>query len=182
MENADTANLDQVRDILFGSQTREFNQSLARLDERLSNDIASSRKDAKNRTDSLELYVKNEVQALIERLNDERDKREQSVNELTKQIREFGKETKGAIAALDKRLNKLDEKASKSERTLRQQILDEVTSLRDDLEAKHEDHRGALEREAAMLKDVKVDRLALSDLFNEIALRLAEQQEGPTDQ
>jgi len=172
MESIDGGNLDQVRDILFGAQLRDFEQGLSRLDERLTKELNGLKQDAKNRTDSLELYVKNEIQSLIDRSGAEQQESKQAAAELAKQIKELGKELKADVAALDKKLSKLDDKLTKSERTTRQHILDEAKSLRDSLVSKYEEQSNALQREAQQLREAKVDRAALSDLLKEMSLRI----------
>src|SRR5262245_23334945 len=49
--------LDKVREILFGAQAHEFEKRLARLDERISKELASFRDDTRKRLDSLEHYL-----------------------------------------------------------------------------------------------------------------------------
>jgi len=174
----DPANLDQVRDILFGSQAREFNDNLARLEERFSKASAAAEKETANRIDSLELYVKHELAALVDRLNLEQAKRDQATKELGKQIKTLGREMRGAMAKLDQRLEKLDATLSKSERSLRQHVLDEAKNLRQNLAAKHAEQSQALERQVGLLRDVKVDRAALKDLFSELAVRITDGPES----
>lgn len=172
MSTVDGGSLDQVRDILFGAQSREFNEAIGRLDEKLSRDIAALKGDTKSQSESFELYVKNELQSLSDRIDNEQAQRKQSVTEINKQIRDLGKELNASIASLDKRLGKLDEKMDKSDRTLRGHILDEAKSIRAELESKYEAQASALASEAEALRESKTDRGALADLLKEMAVRL----------
>ena len=54
--------LDKVRDILFGSQSREYEKRFARLEERLIKEAADLRVDLKKRFDTLEIYIKKEIE------------------------------------------------------------------------------------------------------------------------
>src|SRR6516165_489888 len=65
------ANVDKIRDILFGSNMREYEKRFARLEERLTKSSDALRDDLKKRFDSLESYVKNELEAIATRLKAE---------------------------------------------------------------------------------------------------------------
>ncbi len=73
------ANLDKVRDILFGSQLREVERRFARLEERLVKDTNSLKDDVKKRLDALELYVRNETESLTGQIKSEHEDRVDSV-------------------------------------------------------------------------------------------------------
>ena len=64
---ADTS-LDQIRDLLFGAVVRDTDKKLARLEERLLKEQEDLKEDARHRFESLELFVKQEMESLAERL------------------------------------------------------------------------------------------------------------------
>lgn len=175
VEGVDTGNLDQVRDILFGSHVRDLNGALERVEDRLGKDIQGLRTDGKNRADSLELYVKNELESLVDRINGEQQERARAMQDRQRELKETASELKEMLAALEGRLVKLDEKMVKAERALRQHILDEAKNLREDLQSKAEQQTEALEHQAQTLREAKADRSALGDLFREMAMRITEQ-------
>jgi hypothetical protein len=70
--------LEKVRDILFGSQSREYEKRFARLEERLLKEAADLRADLKKRFDTLEIYIKKEVESLMTQMKAEREERTQS--------------------------------------------------------------------------------------------------------
>jgi hypothetical protein len=51
------ANVDKIRDILFGSQMRDYDKRFGRLEERLAKAADALREDLKKRFDSLESFV-----------------------------------------------------------------------------------------------------------------------------
>ena len=56
----------KIRDILFGAQARDYERKFATLEEQLLKESADLRNDLKRRFDSLELYIKKEVEAITE--------------------------------------------------------------------------------------------------------------------
>jgi hypothetical protein len=61
-----SGNLDKIREILFGTQMREYEKQITRLEERLVKECSSLRDDTRKRLDSLETYIKQEVESLTE--------------------------------------------------------------------------------------------------------------------
>ena len=161
------SNLGQVRELLFGNQIRDIDHRFARMEERLAKEVASLKSDVKTRQDSMELFVRNELEALSEAIQEEQSERTQALKEVSKEL------TKTANA-LEKKLTKLDEKLKKTERTMSQHILDQVNGLREELQEKAAQLEATIEREAGILDDSKTDRAALGALLQEMALRLTD--------
>jgi DNA-binding ferritin-like protein len=157
--------LDKVRDILFGSQSREYEKRFARLEERLLKESADLREDLKRRFDTLELYIKKEVESLAARLKTEQDERAESARGLSAELNETAR-------GFEKKTGQLGEHLTASERELRQQILEQSKNLSDEIRQKHESVTTSLERATSELRDEKTDRAALASLFMEVAMRL----------
>jgi len=157
--------LDKVRDILFGSQAREYEKRFARLEERLIKEAADLREDLKNRFDGLELYVKKEVEALIAKLKAEHDERTESHEGISNELKDTSR-------AFERKTTQLDEQLSDNARGLREQILDQSKTISDEIRKKHEAMSAGVERATAELRDEKTDRAALAALFMEMAMRL----------
>lgn len=158
-------NIDKIRDILFGVQMRDYEKRFARLEERLIKEAADLRDETRKRFDALELYIKQEFEALTERVTVEQNTRGEAVETLSLGITDTAR-------AFEKRTAQMDEQSSKSQRELRQQILDQSKSLNDEIRQKYEELTAALQREAAELRTDKTDRSALAALFTEVAMRL----------
>jgi DNA anti-recombination protein RmuC len=158
-------NIDKIRDILFGVQMRDYEKRFARLEERLIKEAADLRDETRKRFDALELYIKQEFESLTERLTIEQNTRGEAVETLSLGITDTAR-------AFEKRTAQMDEQSSKSQRELRQQILDQSKSLNDEIRQKYEELTAALQREAAELRTDKTDRSALAALFTEVAMRL----------
>jgi uncharacterized protein YoxC len=82
------ASIDKVRDILFGVQMRDYDKRFARLEERLLKETSDLKEDVKKRLAALEQYVKQEVDALGDRLSTEHDGRTDDVKDLGQQLLE----------------------------------------------------------------------------------------------
>lgn len=76
-------NLDKIRDILFGTQMREYERRFNRMEERLIKEFAESRDDTKKRLDSLETYVRQEVESLNEAVKKQQLAQDQAIREVT---------------------------------------------------------------------------------------------------
>lgn len=158
-------NIDKIREILFGIQMRDYEKRFARLEERLLKESSDLREETKKRFDSLELYIKHEMEALTERLTAEQNARTESLEHLSQGV-------KDTFRAFDKRAAGMDEQSAKSQRELRQQILEQSKNLSDEIRQKHGELLAALDREATELRTDKTDRSALAALFTELAMRL----------
>jgi DNA repair exonuclease SbcCD ATPase subunit len=157
--------LDKVRDILFGSQAREYEKRFARLEERLLKEAADLREELKKRFDTLEAYTRKEVESLAARLKTEHEQRTESAKEISRELKETSR-------TLEKKTGQLDDQLITSQRELRQQILEQSKSISAEIRQKHEAMTAALERATAELRDEKTDRAALASLFMEVAMRL----------
>ena len=168
-------NIDKIRDILFGVQMRDYEKRFARLEERLMKESSDLRDETRKRFDSLELYIKQEMEALVERVTAEQNTRSESFEQLSQGIKE-------TTRAFEKRAAQMDEQTARGQRELRQQLLDQSKSLSDEIRQKHQEMLQTLEREATELRTDKTDRAALAGLFTEVAMRLTNDFKIPGDE
>lgn len=161
------SNVDKIRDIIFGSQMRDYEQRFGRLEERLLKESRELRDEMKRRFDALETYVKQEIETQTKQLRDERRERTDADGELTDELR-------STKTALERRLGRLQEELEESESTLRQTILDQAKTMTDDLQQQSAALTKTLDQAVAELRDSKTDRAALAALLQEMALRLTD--------
>jgi hypothetical protein len=164
-ESAGGANLDKVRDILFGNQIRDIERRFARLEERLVKETNDVKADVKSRLDALERYVRDETESLVGQIKAEHEDRVGANASLSRELKDTG-------AALERRLSSLDDQSSKRQRELRQQMLEQHQRLSDDLRQKVDEVLAALARETGELRSDKADRATLAALLTEMAMRL----------
>lgn len=163
--NAESGNVDKIREILFGGQMRDYDKRFARLEERLLKESAELREGSRRSIEALETFVKSEFAALANRLQMEQQSREGSVQGVSRELQE-------AIKSVDSKLTQFQNQTTDTQRDLRQLLLDQSKSLNDEIRRKHDDVSATLERELAELNHEKTDRASLSALFTELALRL----------
>jgi uncharacterized protein YukE len=161
----EAANVDKIRDIIFGSQMRDYEKRFSRLDERLTADAQALREDTKKRLDTLEAFVQKEIDALSQRLKAEKAERVEALKELKGESRDAAK-------AAEKRLSQIDDQLAKEAAALRGQLLEQSKQQTTQIEAKYRALSDLLDRETQALRSDKADREALADLFTEMAMRL----------
>jgi DNA repair exonuclease SbcCD ATPase subunit len=162
---AESASLDKIRDILFGPQSRDYDKRFIRLEERLLKEAAELREDLGKRYDTLESYIKREMEALSERLKTEQQERADAGRKLAGELQELRD-------SVDKKTAQLAEQASFNQRELREQILERFRTLSDELQQKSRELSASLERYMRELRTDKADRTMLAALFTEVAMRL----------
>lgn len=161
-------NVDKIRDILFGSQMRDYEKRFTRLEERMVKASEALRDEVKKRFDTLEAYVGQELEALGQRLKSEKAERGEALKELTRETRDTSK-------AQDKRMSQLDEQLAEAQSELRARLLEQSKALTGAIQKSHTEMEAALESEAATLRLEKTDRAMLADLFTELSLRLKDE-------
>ena len=159
------ASIDKVRDILFGNQVREFERKFARLEERIIKETNDLKEDVRSRVEALEQYTKREMETLSEHLKADHDDRVESDAALSREL-------KDTAASLARRVTTVDEQLGKSQRELRQQILEQNQRLSDDIRKKIDEVLATLAHEAQTLRSDKADRATLAALLTEMAMRL----------
>jgi len=160
-----SGNIDQIRDILFGNQVREYDKRFTDLEDRLGKKLLDLRTETTKRFESLENYMKSQFDALAEQMHEEKEERVAGDKHLDKDLKE-------AVAALEKKLAKASEQQVKNEKEFRQQLLDLSKTLREELRQNVEDLAAMVQRHVENLRNAKTDRAALAALFMDLAMQL----------
>jgi len=153
--------IEKVREILFGSQVRDFEKRFSVLEDRLRKEVSALTAEISKRFDSLENYVKKEVASLGEQLKTEQNIRTKSVKELSRRL-----------DSTDKDLAELDDKSTAAQRDLRQQILEQSKTLRDEGRKQHKELSTALDKATGQLRIDKTNRSDLAALLVDMAMSL----------
>ena len=159
--------VDKIRDILFGSQMKEYDKKFSRLEELLLKKVSNIRDETVKRVDSLELFIKKEVESLDRRLRTEKADRSEKEKEFSGGLEEIAK-------SLEKKIAQLSEFTGRGEKELRQQILEQSKTLRDEIRQMSEEMAISLERAVEELRNDKIDNTTLSNLLTEMAMRLGD--------
>jgi hypothetical protein len=161
-------NIDKIRDILFGSNMRDYEQRFARLEEALKKESSDLRETTRRHLEALESFVHRELAALEVRLNNERDARSESHMRLASDL-------SNASSSIFRKIGEMENHEAQAKREIRNDVLQQSKELSDAIRAKGEELIALLERRALELQHAKTDRAALAGLFNEVALRLTDQ-------
>jgi hypothetical protein len=166
--DAGAGNIDKIRDILFGSNMRDYEQRFARLEEALKKESADLRDTTRRHLESLEAFVHKELAALEGRLNVERDERSESNSRLAADL-------SITSTSIFKKIGEMENHEAQAKREIRNDLLQQSKELTDAIRDKGEELIALLERRSQELQHAKTDRAALAGLFNEVALRLTDQ-------
>jgi uncharacterized protein YicC (UPF0701 family) len=161
----ESAKVDRIRDILFGSQMRDYDGRFQRLDERLAREASEMRADVQKRIDALEAFFKGETESLRNRLSSEQSERAQHVEKLARDLSETAR-------ALDAKINSLGEQSGRELQDLRQQLLSQANALTAEIREKHEHMQAGLARESEQIRSAMTGRESLAEMLSEVALRL----------
>ena len=161
----ETGKVDRIRDILFGSQMRDYDGRFQHLDERLTREAAEARADTQKRLEALETFIKGALESLTNRLNTEQFARGTAVEKLAHDLGETAK-------ALELATKNLGEHTDREIHSLREQLLAQSKALSDEIREKHGQVKADLEREAEHIRGAMTGRESLAEMLSEVALRL----------
>jgi len=168
-DDLSAANLDQVRNILFGDQARDNKKRFAQLEARMSKEITSIRSDLVKRIEGLERNVSKDHEALSKRLHDEIVERSDSNKVLSKQLAD-------AVKGIESKLAQLQETGAKSARDLRSHLDKQLEELVTRFDERYEELSAEVDAELEDLDEKKVAKEDLSSLFADAALRLVDKK------
>lgn len=167
----DGGNVDKIRDILFGSQMRDYDRRFASTEERLGRESTNLREDLGRRMLATEQYLRAELEALAASLRSEEHERLQGVREAMDALATLNRE-------LSDRISALAEQTAHHQRELRAQLQEAQRSSGEEVARRYDEVSEALRREAFDLRSAKADRTALAAMFAEFAQRLAGGPDG----
>jgi len=165
-------NVDQIRDILFGGQMRDYERRFEELEERLKRDAERMRAEMSKRFDGVEAMLKDysdRSSSLHKRLETEL---KNSVENLSSGQEKLGK-------ALRAEAFETDEKNEAQLSVLRDRLHKLANETADSMRQTQDQLSATIERVGANLRDEKVARDELAGFFSEMALRLTRQFELP---
>lgn len=165
-------NVDKIRDILFGSQMRDYDGRFARLEESLRKESSDLRESTKKRLDALESFVKKELESLEARLKSERQERTESHEQVSGDL-------KSTAAALGRKIAEVENQNGQAHREVRKDLLEQSKNLSEEIQTKVDELTSLLDRRVQELRKDKTDRAALAGLLTEVAMRLNEEFQIP---
>ena len=170
------AAMDQVRDLLFGSQIKEMDTRLVRQEERFTRALEDSRSAMKNRIESLENFMKSEVAAILARIKEEQAERTDEFKaeqrERNQALAQLTKELGTTSETFERKLAKITATLDTTERELRTLLLSESGSLAEKMEQRYQESLNVLQSTASQIRYDMVHRATLASMLTELALKL----------
>jgi hypothetical protein len=163
------ASVDKIRDIIFGSQIKNYEARFARLEESLARETFELKDSMRKRLESIESFFKTESEALAARLRSEKEDRATSISNVER-------ETKDAHISLSKRLGDIDAALNDGHSSLRKELMTESRKLLEEIDQRYDSLRSLMESRVSELRTNKVDRAFMSDLLREMAAHLDNDQ------
>ena len=160
----ESGKVDRIRDILFGSQMRDYDERFQRLDERLTREATEARGEVQARLEALENLFKREVESITNRLNAEQSERGNAL-EMVRNLAE-------TVQALESKINGLGEHVGRELHELRQHLAEQSMALSAEINEKHNQIKAGLDREAEQIRGTMIGRQPLAEILSEVAHRL----------
>ena len=157
----DPDKIAKIREILFGVQMRKYEERFSTLEQQMRSEIAELRTLLDRRSESLKKQVGEALGELKERMAQEERRRDELFGELRQEL-----DTRDE--ALNRQVAELDARLTKSTATLQKQLIAHSENLAETLRRNNEQAEAALRQ----LEAEKAGRLALSELFTEMAMGL----------
>jgi len=88
VDQSSVGNVDKIREILFGSQMRDFETRMARLEQALAEATANLRESTYKRLETLEQHFTKELEALESRQKSEREDRVETARKLAQEMKQ----------------------------------------------------------------------------------------------
>ena len=158
-------NIDQIRDIIFGAQLREYDNRFDKID----SDLSMMQQDMQARIEQVKNVLSAEMKA--------------AVDSFEKKVKSLTLNTQEESADLRQQIDRVNRKFSSSIEALDEAIDNQTSSIRNELsqnrERLSEETRTLktqvfeeLDRRFSMLRDVKVSRDDMAEILFELGMRL----------
>jgi hypothetical protein len=164
-DGAQDRNVDQIRDILFGGQMRDYERRFGEFNARLEAELARLREAQDKRLAHIDKRIDDQLENIGKLLRQEIQDRNRSIDDLESRLQQAARTARGEVAAShDANAHEL---AATDER-LRSVVADVQKATL----ARAGDAEAAMARLGTELRDEKVGREDLAALLAEFALRL----------
>lgn len=158
-------NIDQIRDIIFGSQLRDFETRFDKIE----SDLSMLQQEIEDRTEQVKTVLSTEMRA--------------GIDALEKKFKSLNLNTQEEVADIRQQIDRVNRKFSSSMETLDEALDKQTNSIRDELsqtrERLQEDVRSLknqvfeeLTRRFSVLRDEKVARDDMAEILFELGMRL----------
>ena len=178
-DSKDLVAMNQVRDLLFGTQLKDIETRFQRQEARFQREVNDAKEALKTRLDSLENFMRSETASLVHRINTEAAERDAVLKaEQKERIEAFNTLSSNIAAsekALERRLAALSSTLDNTEQEIRKLLQAETNSLNNKIDEKYEAALNVISETASQIRHDMVYRSTLSNMFTETAVKLSNQ-------
>lgn len=170
---AGVGNVDQIREIIFGGQMRDYESRFEALSRHLKETAKNQREDFDLKLGALDKALDKESKKTSDRFKKENTERSSNVSQLREEISQLRNDN-------DSRATELDDLIEKETRTLLSELHETRSDLLNRINEQVEALQNRLDDETRRLDERKVSREELAGLLNEVAMRLTGDFELPS--
>lgn len=163
--DTETGDLNQIRDILFGAKTRQYDAQLLQIESKFDKQMEQLKRVMAEEFSEIKKMLAQSTADMGEKLNVEKKQRSDSHTELSGTLQETSKQLKSKI--------------DQGEQGLKTLMNDQLARLRKEMNDQHQAAVMAAEQMISELKAQKANSQDLSSLFAEISSRLGETKKDP---
>jgi hypothetical protein len=178
-DSKDIVSMNQVRDLLFGTQLKDIETRFQRQEARFQREINDASEALKVRLDSLENFMRSETASLAHRINIEATERDAAMKAEQRERVEAFNTLAGNVAAAEKaferRIAALSSTLDNAEQEIRKLMQAETNSLNNKIDEKYTAALNVISETAAQIRQDMVYRSMLSNMFTEMAVKLSNQ-------
>lgn len=158
-------NIDQIRDIIFGPQLREYNNRFDKLE----SDISLVQQEMRDRIDQVRTVLSTEMRSAVDGLEKKLKTlnltSQEESNDVRQQIDRVNKKFSTSIEALDQTVDNQTSSIREELSQARNKFQEDVRSLRGQV-------FDELERRLSMMRETKVSRDDMAEILFELGMRL----------
>lgn len=166
-------NVDQIRDILFGGQMRDYERRFQELNQRLEAELVRMRDAQEKRLVQMDKRIDDQLDKLSKLVRQEVQDRNSAVDDLESRLQQAARTARGEV---NKALEALEHELAAADERQRSALADAQASA----SSRADETEAALSRTNAALHADKVGRHDLAALLTEFALRLKGDFDLPT--
>ena len=158
-------NIDQIRDIIFGSQLRDFETRFDKLE----SDLSMLQQEIEDRTEQVKTVLSTEMRAAVEALEKKFKNLNLNTQEETADIRQ---QIDRVNRKFSNSLEALDEAIDKQSNSIRDELSQTRDRLQEDVRSLKNQVFEELTRRFSVLRDEKVARDDMAEILFELGMRL----------
>ena len=160
--------IDQIREILFGQQSRDVDTRIQDIHDRISEAIGGLRAMLSERTDAIHQKLEHEVRVLHESIENQQRTLDERISHVDGRLNDSTNDLRQQVGALSETMNA-------AERNIRGDMEKGLGELREHLVAQLEQVRDQFNNQVNQVSTASVSRRAFSDALRDLSSRFAEE-------